>query len=396
MKFTGTITHLSQKGLGVVKNAQNNMSYFVYGTWPGDVGEFEVIDKSFNNKKFAFAKLTRLIQPSSQRLIPPCPHVDVSLAEKACTGCPWMIANYTSQLEQKRKRFVYALQRAGFDISQLDIGPVHPSPQLYGYRNRCQLKTDGEQLGFISEDSYQIAPISDCIVLNDACRKLLETALRQLPNPAWQASANDKWSSIELDDDMQSGEICTNRKRPFKQGNPQQNDRMRAWLKEKLAHNPRLGKVVELFCGSGNFTPIIAASNCSEVIAYESDDQAVQTLRAKNLDKVTVHTTDLFNPLVWRKLQKHVHDAETLVLDPPRAGLKKHQGFFSSFAALRTILYISCNPETFARDAWFFHQNDWTINDIQLIDLFPHTPHIEILAEFEKLNTTNRKYWRRH
>lgn len=385
MKFTGTITHLSQKGLGVVKNAQNNMSYFVYGTWPGDVGEFEVIDKPLNNKKFAFARLARLIHPSAQRQTPPCPHADVSLAEQACTGCPWMIADYISQLEQKRKRFVYALQRAGFDTNQLDIGPVHPSPQLYGYRNRCQLKTDGQQLGFVSENSYQIAPISDCIVLNDTCRKLLKATLQRLPNPAWQAQTDDNWLLIELDDDMQPEEIQANRKRPFKQGNPEQNDRMRAWLNEKLACNPHLGKVVELFSGSGNFTPIIAASNCTEVIAYESDDQAIQALKAKNLAKVTVQTADLFNPLIWRKLQKHVHDAATLVLDPPRAGLKKHQGFFSSFTALKTILYISCNPETFARDAWFFHQYGWTINDTQLIDLFPHTPHIEILAEFEKL-----------
>lgn len=385
MKFTGTITHLSQKGLGVVKNAQNNMSYFVYGTWPGDVGEFEVIDKPLNNKKFAFAKLTRLIHPSAQRQTPPCPHADISLADQACTGCPWMIADYTSQLEQKRKRFIYALQRVGFDTNQLDIGLVHPSPQLYGYRNRCQLKTDGQQLGFVSENSYQIAPISDCIVLNDTCRKLLKATLQRLPNPAWQAQTDDNWLLIELDDDMQPEEIQANRKRPFKQGNPEQNDRMRAWLNEKLTCNPHLGKVVELFSGSGNFTPIIAASNCTEVIAYESDEQAIQALKAKNLAKVTVQAADLFNPLIWRKLQKNVHDAATLVLDPPRAGLKKHQGFFSSFTALKTILYISCNPETFARDAWFFHQNGWTINDTQLIDLFPHTPHIEILAEFEKL-----------
>ena len=383
MKFTGTITHLSQKGLGVVKNAQNNMSYFVYGTWPGDVGEFEVIDKPLNNKKFAFARLARLIHPSAQRQTPSCPHADVSLAEQACTGCPWMIADYISQLEQKRKRFVYALQRAGFDTNQLDIGPVHPSPQLYGYRNRCQLKTDGQQLGFVSENSYQIAPISACIVLNDTCRKLLKATLQRLPNPAWQAQTDDNWLLlIELDDDMQPEEIQANRKRPFKQGNPEQNDRMRAWLNEKLTCNTHLGKVVELFSGSGNFTPIIAASNCTEVIAYESDEQAVQALKAKNLAKVTVQAADLFNPLIWRKLQKHVHDAATLVLDPPRAGLKKHQGFFSSFTALKTIIYISCNPETFARDAWFFHQNGWTINDTQLIDLFPHTPHIEILAEF--------------
>jgi 23S rRNA (uracil1939-C5)-methyltransferase len=382
MKFKGTITHLSQKGLGVVKNLENNVSYFVYGTWPGDIGEFETIDKPLNNKKFAYAQLLHLTQPSPQRQVPACSYA--SLEENACTGCSWMIADYTSQLEQKRNRFIYAMQRVGFDITQLPIGPVHPAPQLYGYRNRCQVKTDGVKLGFISENSYDIVPIHECMVLNDTCRQRLKTTLDLLPNNEWRATPEHHWSFIELDDDMQADEIHLNHKRPFKQGNTLQNEWMRTWLRQKLARNPYLGKVVELFCGSGNFTHIIAESHCTSVIAYESDGNAIRALKTKKLAKVTPLIADLFDPFIWKKLQKDVNDAETLVLDPPRAGLKKHQGFFLSFAALKTIDYISCNPETFARDAWFFSQNGWVIHDIQLIDLFPHTPHVEALAEFRK------------
>jgi hypothetical protein len=143
-----------------------------------DTGEFEIIDKPLNNKKFAYAKLIQLIRPSGQRQLPACPYI--GLEENACTGCPWMIADYTSQLEQKRNRFVYAMKRTGFDETQFTIGPVHPAPQLYGYRNRCQVKTDGAKLGFVSENSHQIAPINDCMVLNDPCRDLLKTAIRQL------------------------------------------------------------------------------------------------------------------------------------------------------------------------------------------------------------------------
>lgn len=383
MKFKGTVTHLSQKGLGVVKNDQNNISYFVYGTWPGDSGEFEAIDKPLNNKKFAYARLLHLTHPSAQRQTPACPFLN--LEENACTGCSWMIADYTSQLEQKRNRFIYAMQRAEFDIASLSIHPVHAAPQLYGYRNRCQIKTDGRKLGFISENSYQIAPIGDCIVLNEKCRGLLKTTLQQLPNNAWQTNSGHNWQFIDLDDDMQIGDIRINQQRPFKQGNAQQNEWMQTWLQQKLAHNPRLDKVVELFCGSGNFTQIIAASPCTAVIAFDSQPNAIQRLKAKNLAKVTPQVADLFNSLIWKKLQKSVADAETLVLDPPRAGLKKHQGFFSSFTALKTIYYISCNPETFARDARFFHQNGFSIAEIQLVDLFPHTPHIEALVEFRNV-----------
>lgn len=382
MKFNGTVTHLSQKGLGVVKNDQSNMSYFVYGTWPGDAGEFEVIDKPLNNKKFAYAKLITLTHSSAQRQAPICPYVD--LEENSCTGCPWMIADYTSQLEQKWNRFVYAMKRAGFDTGRLNINPIQPAPDLYGYRNRCQVKTDGVKLGFVSENSYQIAPINDCIVLNEHCRSLLKTTSRQLPNSAWHADSDHNWQFIELDDDMQADEIRINQKRPFKQGNTAQNEWMQAWLRQKLVHNPHLDKVVELFCGSGNFTEIIAESNCTSVIAYESEYSAIQALKARNLAKVTTKIADLFKPSIWNNIKKNVFDAETLVLDPPRSGLKKHYGFFASFTTLETVYYISCNPETFARDAWFFNQNGLSIKDIQLVDLFPHTPHIEVLAEFRR------------
>ena len=380
MKFKGTVTHLSQKGLGVVKNAQNDISYFVYGTWPGDIGEFEAIDKSINNKKFAYAKLTSLTHPSAQRQSPTCPHL--TMEENACTGCPWMIADYTSQLEQKQNRFVYAMKRAGFDSIALNINPVHASPQIYGYRNRCQVKTDGVRLGFVSEKSYQIVPIKDCIVLNDKCQGLLKIALEQLPNNEWQAESVNSSQFIELDDDMHLNEMLINHKRPFKQGNTYQNMRMQIWLREKLLCNPNLGKIVELFCGSGNFTRVLSESHCTTIMAYESNQNAIQLLKAKNLPKVTPRMADLSRPLIWKNLQKEICDAETLVLDPPRAGLKRHQGFFTSFAALKTVYYISCNPETFARDAKFFVQNGWSIADIQLIDLFPHTPHIEALVEF--------------
>lgn len=116
--------------------------------------------------------------------------------------------------------------------------------------------------------------------------------------------------------------MSINEKKPFKQGNTLQNERMKSWLKERLAKNVTLQKVVELFCGSGNFTEIIAQSNCASVIAYESDESAIKALQHKQLPKVTAHTYDLFKPFAWRDLQKNGCEADTLVLDPPRSGLK--------------------------------------------------------------------------
>lgn len=129
---------------------------------------------------------------------------------------------------------------------------------------------------------------------------------------------------------------------------------------------------------------MIAESKCSEIIAYESGLDAIKQLQAKHLPKVDARPIDLFKPFIWKILRKSIADADTLVLDPPRAGLKNMQGFFENFVALETIYYISCDHETFARDAWTFTKKGWSIAEVQLIDLFPHTPHIETLAVLRK------------
>ena len=374
----------------MVNNPHDDRRYFVSNTWPGDVGEFETIDKPLNrinNKKFAYARLLQLIRPSDHRQYPACPYANLN--DNPCTGCPWMIADYANQLEQKRKRFVYAMQRNGLDVSGLRSVPIQAAPETFGYRNRCQLKTDGSRLGFVSEQSGEIVTVNDCIVLNAPCRQLLKQAAENLSSLSVEskqiADNTDRWF-IDLDDTMSADEIQINRRRPFRQGNAQQNEWMQAWLKAQLEQLPDAGRVVELFCGSGNFTQIIAASGCASVFAYESDSLAVKQLRTRKLPKVNAQIADLFNPSIWKKLQKQVAGADTLVLDPPRAGLKKQRGFFECFRALKYIVYISCNPETFARDARFFYQQGWRLDVVQLIDLFPHTPHVEVLAVFKKIS----------
>ncbi len=118
--FQGKITHLSQKGLGVVHHPENGLSYFVAGTWPGDIGEFAITDRPLNNKKYGYARLIRLTQPSPQRKTPECRFLGFSGND--CSGCPWMIADYNSQLDQKRNRFLYAMHRTGFDPDRLKVG----------------------------------------------------------------------------------------------------------------------------------------------------------------------------------------------------------------------------------------------------------------------------------
>jgi len=382
-RFVGKVTHLSQKGMGVVRHEKADLTYFISGTWPGDVGEFEVSDRPLNNKKFGFARLLRLIEPSTERVDPLCPYHGEN--GTGCSGCPWMIARYSSQLEQKRNRLLYALTRVGIDATQLTVLPVHPAPQLFGYRNRFQVKTDGRRLGYVIEGTHDLMPIGDCLVLNPACGNLLKAMVASLPRVDWLPSEGRDWNFIDLDDEMTVDQIQLNQKRSFRQGNTAQNEVIKAWLVQKLAECDSSGKAVELFCGSGNFTEIIAQAGFSEIIACESDFTAIQMLKARQFERVSARQVNLFQPLIWKILRKAVANAKILILDPPRAGLSNMRGFFEAFSKLKRIYYISCDPETFARDAKVFTQQGWVIRELQPIDLFPHTPHVEILAFFEKV-----------
>ncbi len=385
MRFQGEITHLSQKGLGVVPHPENELSYFVAGTWPGDVGEFEITDRTLNNKKYGYARLIRLIQPSSQRKTPECQFLGFS--GRDCSGCPWMIADYDSQLEQKKAGFLHAMQRIGFDPQTLNVGSILPAPDLFGYRNRFQVKTDGRKLGFVAEGSHYIVPIEDCIVLNATCRQHLQTLRQHLPCREWEPAPGYDWNFIDLDDQSTIDPVLLNQKRPFRQGNSAQNLQMKMWLKYQLEQHDKSEKVVELFCGSGNFTEVIAQTGYPEILAYESDPNAIAALQQKQLPGVQARTIDLYHPFIWKILKKYIKDAGILVLDPPRSGLKTLRGFFEYFVALKTICYLSCDSISFARDAWVFCKNGWKLNDIQLIDQFPHTPHVEIMALFHKDKT---------
>ncbi|MCC6916915.1 RNA methyltransferase [Nitrosomonas sp.] len=376
--FQGKITHLSQKGLGVVHHPENGLSYFVAGTWPGDIGEFAITDRPLNNKKYGYARLIRLTQPSPQRKTPECRFLGFSGND--CSGCPWMIADYNSQLDQKRNRFLYAMHRTGFDPDRLKVGPVQPSPGLLGYRNRFQVKTDGEKLGFVAEGSHHIVPIEDCLVLNDTCRQQLHTLRRHLPNPEWTPAPGHDWNFIDLDDQSPVEPVSLNCRQPFRQGNDAQNQWMKAWLKHTLGQHGNLRQIVELFCGSGNFTEVIAHTGCPEILAYEADPRAIAVLQQKHFPGVTARTADLYHPFIWKTLRKRVKDADTLILDPPRSGLKTLQGFFEAFTSLETICYISCDPATFAHDTRAFCRQGWQFSNIQLVDLFPHTPHVEVMA----------------
>lgn len=376
--FQARVRDLSHKGLGVVNHPDGRV-FFVRGVWPGDQGRFVTSPES---KSYTEIKCLEIIQPSEERVEVICPHRGIQ--EGKCGGCPWMIASYQAQLRYKEKRILHNLKKRRIEFKDEIFLPIIPSDKIYSYRNRAQLKTDGKILGYVSEGTNIIAPIEDCLILEDRPRNLLKNILNKLPKHDFEPAEGFNWNFIEIDDELKIEDLKLNSRLPFKQGNSSQNQKMKTWLREKLSEYPNHFPVVDLFCGSGNFTEVLTELNFSNILAVEVQGIALKKLEDKKLKGVRILPLDMTSKGAWSQISKLQPHAKLLIIDPPRAGIEKRRGLFKYLDNLEAILYISCEPETYARDLYDFIEHGWKLTELQPLDLFPHTPHVEIMAVLKK------------
>ena len=371
-QFTATVRNLSHKGLGVVNHLDGRI-FFVKDGWTGEVGIFEIDSHATSYDEIAALKW---LERSPERVSVPCPHQGTEIGQ--CSGCPWMGINYAAQLSAKEIRVKFLL-----DKNQIQTGELRSilgSSKAFGYRNRAQFKTDGQQLGFVSEGTNVLAPINECLVLNDRMRGLLNDLKKKLPNAAWKPMGKFPWSYLDVDDHQSLGEVVPNVRRPFRQGNDEQNEVMKFWIVTSLQAIPKDWPIIEAFCGSGNFTEALSQAGFEQILAAEVRGSAIQQLKAKNLPGVDILEIDMNEKGVWQQLGKRHRNARVLIIDPPREGVEKRVGMFKELPNLSMILYISCEPATWSRDVKDFQLNGWKVAHVTPLDLFPHTPHVELLS----------------
>ncbi len=372
--FSGKVEDLSSEGLGVVKHA-DGMTFFVEGAWPGDQGEFQVLKRE---KRYGFAKWQKRTVNSAHRREAPCPHLGFEPGK--CGGCPWMIASYDSQLDYKNKFLAQLLKRFHYDVIP---NPIHGSEKEFGFRNRAQLKIDGKRVGYVSPKSRVLAPIDSCIILNQETHALLDAIVHKLPHREWEPPGRYQWNFVDIDEDMEPQDIVLNQRRPFKQANHNANRYMRDFVEKELKTYSDYDRAMELFCGSGNFTEILSR-HFKTTIACELPGAATRILRARNLPGVEVCETNVFAKLDWESVVEKAQSAQVLFLDPPREGFKDFFQFVTQLPALERIIYVSCDPYTFAANSQPLVSSGWVLREVQPVDQFPHTPHMELIGVLHK------------
>ena len=323
--------------------------------------------------RFSRARLIDVLEASADRVTPRCPHFGFEAS--ACGGCQWQHIAYEAQLRFKTQIVREQFERIG-RIAGVFVHDTRPSPQVWAYRNHVRLSKAAEgALGFQAARSNRVVPIVVCHIV-------------ELPILEWLQSGESAEVQVKLEDDHVDVRL-SNLQLPasniqyqlspdsFFQVN---SSLISALIEQVLAQlDPRIsGTILDAYCGVGLFTRFIAPK-ARRVIGIESNPAAVKDAK-QNLSEFSNVRLEL--GLVERVLPA-VHDSiDAAVVDPPRAGcgpkvvkaLLDHQ--------VKRIVYVSCDPSTLARDARQLLDGGYRLIEVQPIDLFPQTYHIETVALF--------------
>jgi len=421
------ISALDAEGRGVGRNREGKV-VFVEGALPGE----QVSYVPFNKKKtFDEAKLGRIAHASPGRVEPPCPHFGV------CGGCVLQHADQRTQVAAKQRGLEEALQRIG------KVQPESMLPPLYGeewgYRGRARLsaryveKKGGALVGFRERRSTYIADMQQCLVLPLRVSALIGP-LKELVGklsvrarvPQVELAVGDNATvlvfrhldPITADDASFLKTFAENRgvhvwlqpegpdsAHPFHPADsrlyyelpefgvrlhfgPTEFTQVNAGVNRMLVSravrllDPQPGeRIADLFCGLGNFSLPIATRG-AHVIGFEGSKGLVERARenaAANGLVAQFEVMDLFKPNLGP-----YGPFDKLLLDPPREGAVEIVKALPE-AWPQRVIYVSCDPGTLARDAAVLTQSrGFRLTAAGVVNMFPHTAHVESIAVFEK------------
>ncbi|PZC44413.1 MAG: 23S rRNA (uracil1939-C5)-methyltransferase [Chloroflexi bacterium] len=341
-------------------------------------------------KEITFGVVLDVIVSSIHRIKPPCTYFG------ACSGCQWQHIDYPYQLiiknKQVKKQFNEYAELAG-----LNIQPTIPSPGMFNYRNHARFTVRKEgSLGFVNRITRRFVTIENCMIMATGINKILshlqgkvaetsQLSIRHGINTnEWLIQPSIKNPEVEL----MTGQTHYREQlqdRPFRIASPSffqvntlQAEVLGNIVKQKCNLNPS-SKVVDAYAGVGTFTAIVS-EDALKVIAIEESgaaikDATINLVGLNNVEFVESKTEDAILNLPF------IPDA--VILDPPRYGC--HIEVLKSILNKRPkrVVYVSCDPSTLSRDVSVLIKGGYTAIDVQPIDMFPQTHHIECVVTLE-------------
>lgn len=428
------IERLSHEGRGIAR--LDGKLIFVAGALPGETVRATY---TFTHKKYDEARTLEVLSASADRAEPPCAHFSI------CGGCSLQHLSRSAQIKFKQGVLEEQFKHFGGIEPEQWLPPLLDAE--LGYRRKARLgvkfviKKDALLVGFREKQSNFIADIERCVVLDERIGNEL-MALREVINglekrafiPQIEVAAGDEGLALVFrhmealpESDIAAltafsaarhwqlylqpaGPDSVHRVYPprseggedrlhyalpdfglqmafhpmdFTQVNAGINQRMLNLALELLDPQPQ-DRVLDLFCGLGNFT-LPLATRAREVVGVEGvqtmADRGMENAKRNGLTNVSFYAQDLtadFSQQPWA-----CQGFDRILIDPPRSGAQEIVQYLPKFRA-RQVVYVSCNPATLARDAGLMKGAGYRLAKAGVMDMFTHTTHVESIALFEK------------
>jgi len=430
-EFETTIVNVGHDGRGVARI--DGKAVFVAGALAGETVRLRLRKR---HRNYDEADVVELITRSPDRTEPRCIHV------AACSGCSLQHMQPAAQITMKQQVLADNFQRIG----KVEPGQWLPplADEAWGYRRKGRFsvrhvaKKERVLVGFREESNPRfVADIQRCEVIHpalgpkvgllaelvsgmDAARHIAqiefaagdadvalvfrhlcplsdrdrdalvafgkEHAFAIYLQPSGVSSVHALWPEGHQlsfgipgqDVDMAFAPL------DFVQVNAGMNRRMIERTLELMAPEPH-HRVLDLFCGLGNFTLPIAR-HVAQVTGVEGEHGLVERAAANatrnGIGNARFEVANLFEDqraTAWARA-----DYDTILLDPPRAGADKVLDYLPR-ASTRRVVYVSCHPGSLARDAGILvNQHGFRLSRAGVMDMFPHTAHVESIALFER------------
>lgn len=390
-----TIDDVAYGGKGVARHAGKVV--FLYGVLPGEVVDARIVREA---ARFDEAELIAVHEASPQRVVPPCP-----LAGR-CPGCRYQHATYAEELRLKQKQFADLLARLGgvsASVCEVPVGSALP----LGYRNKIMLHAwregagEGLALGFFSEDNRTVLDVPVCLLASDRIRAHQE-GLRRDADFMASLSTHNKVTVRETQADGvvhwvgatpgQGRPWLTERtaigdlKVPrggFFQVNPEVASVLLARVSAEIELQ-RPGEVLDLYTGVGIFALAAVRAGVSRVTGIDYDGPAIEAARI-NASQLSGGAAVRFvaGPVSGRiasALRDCRADDACVIVDPPRMGMDKSVRDQLVRHRPAMVVYVSCAPDTLARDLAHLTAAGYRVKRATLMDMFPRTSHFESLT----------------
>ena len=370
------ITDVGYGGAGVARGEDGVV--FVPGAFVGETVQAELVSK---RKRFAQARLLRVLEPSPDRIEPETAVVP---------GMAYAALRYPAEVDLKHRQLHALLTRIG-RLADPPLLPPVPSPLRDHYRNKLTLHWDGRALGYVGDDNRTVLDTPHCplsqpeinLALADLRRDPALRRLRPGARVVFRHTAHDgvrlglgKPPAGTLVERLAGLDLSVAADAFFQVNLPCAELLLDAF--REAARGARA--VLDLYCGCGLFGLVAAQAGATRLFGVETTPSAVRSA-ARNAAALGLDAD--YRCVPAEELPEGLPPADLWVVDPPRAGLSDAVRARLLRDRPPRLAYVSCGPDTLARDLAALAPA-YALRSVRLFDFFPRTPHFETLALLER------------